>query len=315
MELKRMKTAQSWLLLAGILLLAGACNKEETTETKPSLSGLAVTKAIPYIALNTEQEFTIDDSNVVSSDGSTLGQLLLSWKANTNKIDTLDAGVKSFKFTADEVRFYYIYCYASAGSGYYTATTNTTFRVVDPETSLVGLAGERSTVLDGNRYRTVSLGGLTWMAENLYSQGSGRSYMNSPVMDSVFGRYYTWEEAQSACPSGWRLPSAAEWDNIGTDACALMADAHFLDQEMWEYWPHMTLTNEKKFNAIPVGYQDLTYPDAPEKGANEFAAFWTATESSDSQLAHYRYIYEDQLTVGKAQGDKKTLALSVRCVK
>ena len=30
-------------------------------------------------------------------------------------------------------------------------------------------------------------------------------------MDMIFGKYYTWTEAQTACPEGWELPSDADF--------------------------------------------------------------------------------------------------------
>jgi uncharacterized protein (TIGR02145 family) len=36
-------------------------------------------------------------------------------------------------------------------------------------------------------------------------------YVEDSKFCSEFGRYYTWQEAKMVCPSGWHLPSDAEW--------------------------------------------------------------------------------------------------------
>lgn len=65
----------------------------------------------------------------------------------------------------------------------------------------------------------------TWMAENLnYNTnteteanswcGGGESETTNEGDCSVYGRLYTWDAALNACPTGWHLPSMAEWKTL-----------------------------------------------------------------------------------------------------
>ena len=179
-----------------------------------------------------------------------------------------------------------------------------------------GMKGIPDVQADDKKYRSVVAGNLTWLTDNLWNENYGHSYRESEVVDACFGRYYTWEEANQACPEGWRLPTGDEFDEAwGDDAGELMAKAYFLQNEMWEYWPQVTITNTTKFNAIPVGYMDLSL-DTSEKEAGflEYACWWVADEYG-SNMAGYRYIIDDNPVVQKGKGNKKSLAMSVRCVK
>lgn len=92
---------------------------------------------------------------------------------------------------------------------------------------------------DGQEYRTVSIGGRNWMAENLNLRDTGAGgdtvgACYNDMQDSCrkYGRMYRWTDAMAGavsssrtpsgvrglCPAGWHLPSDAEWDSLAKAA-------------------------------------------------------------------------------------------------
>lgn len=116
------------------------------------------------------------------------------------------------------------------------------------------------TDIDGNEYKTITIGTQTWMAENLrvthyqngdpipnvkdnvvwsqLSTGAYCSFNNTKNLDSIatFGYLYNWftcVDERNLCPDGWHVPSDEEWTTLVT----------YLDNGDNEFDPNGTGTN------------------------------------------------------------------------
>ena len=179
---------------------------------------------------------------------------------------------------------------------------------------------------DGRKYRTVTIDGKTWMAENLnYTADSSRCYNNDTSYCDKYGRLYAWGAALTACPAGWHLSSRGEWDNLGMAA----------GDDMYSDWDNYTISWEGAgktlkstsgwndyddengngadgygFSALPGG--DLYFVNGNSNNAGGHGNWWTASES-DGNNAYYRNIRFDQAGMGESTRHK-SFGLSVRCL-
>ena len=159
---------------------------------------------------------------------------------------------------------------------------------------------------DAQTYKTVKIGKQVWMAQNLnYKADGSMCYDNNPANCKRYGRLYTWEAALNACPVGWRLPSADEFER-------LLANAGSSDKEKslnlragsWE-------RGEDKFgfSALPAGFYNSN--DKKFYYLGDYAIFWSSTEY-DSYRAYLLLVRGRDADVGNGI---KTVGISVRCLK
>jgi uncharacterized protein (TIGR02145 family) len=191
---------------------------------------------------------------------------------------------------------------------------------------------------DGQAYRIVTIGSQTWMAENLNfdykvageSYGS-YCYDNSADSCAKYGRLYTWAaamdsattgcgygktcaadsgRAQGVCPTGWHLPSRAEWVALfmaiggqSTAGTALKASSGWHDNGSG--------TDAYGFSVFPSGYRN---GGGDYSHVGNGAYFWSASED-DASIAYHMFLGYSYAHAFLDSGYNKYNAFAVRCVK
>ncbi len=166
---------------------------------------------------------------------------------------------------------------------------------------------------DDKKYKTVKIGEQTWMAENLnYDAKGSKCYEKKPANCSKYGRLYNWETALKACPSGWHLPSDAEWTIlekvVGSDAGKKLKSKSGWNDDSQRKSGNGT--DEYGFSALPGGFFAGIIGSFNHVGIN--GSWWSATEASIG--AHLRGIDNYSSIVRRYQNIKSN-SFSVRCVR
>jgi uncharacterized protein (TIGR02145 family) len=203
---------------------------------------------------------------------------------------------------------------------------------------------------DGRIYKTVKIGNQEWMAENLaylpsvnqvgdgsenvpgsyyYVYGYNGNDVNAAKAIANYDTYgvlYNWTAAmastsssianpsgvQGVCPTGWHLPSDAEWTSLTTYLGGESVAGGKLKEIGTTHWisPNTSATNETGFTALPGGirYDNGTFAHIGEYG------FWWSTTEDGAAGAWCRDMYHGISDLSKNYFGKE-VGLSVRCVK
>jgi uncharacterized protein (TIGR02145 family) len=143
------------------------------------------------------------------------------------------------------------------------------------------------TDIDGNVYNTVQIGNQCWTQSNLKvskyrngdniltglsdgqwsstTSGAYAIYNNDPVNDGLYGKLYNWyavDDSRGLCPTGWHVPSDAEWTTLttflGGASAAGGAMKSTATQPTPGGWlaPNTGATNSSGFTGLPGGSRD-----------------------------------------------------------
>ncbi|MDR2594241.1 MAG: fibrobacter succinogenes major paralogous domain-containing protein [Fibromonadaceae bacterium] len=199
---------------------------------------------------------------------------------------------------------------------------------------------------DGKVYRTVIMGTQTWMAENLnYDTTGSKCYSNEEANCVKYGRLYDWSTAmalpsscnsatcsgqvnakhQGICPTGWRIPSTADWDKL----------MRYIDGDKTTYSPYDSpmagkylkaisgwggggdnSNGEDKygFSALPGGYG---YSNGFRNvGTN--GDWWSTSEYDGTSAYRFDLYHGDKAGWEDIDGNRKhnkSNLFSIRCVK
>jgi uncharacterized protein (TIGR02145 family) len=273
--------------------------------------------------------------NVTSDGGATVTARGVCWSTTTNPT-TLNSrttdGSGTGSFTSNITGLtsgttYYVRAYAtnSAGTAYGSNVTLST----------TSSSGGTNTDADGNIFTTVTIGNQVWMASNLkttkYNDGTAiplvtdntawfnlttPAYcLNSNVIANkdTYGALYNWFTVNTGklCPTGWHVPSDAEWTVLTTYLGGNVAGGK-LKEPGTSHWvsPNTSATNETGFTAVPGGSR---YSSGTFNNIGYYGVWWSATQYSTT-YAWNRNVYYDNGTVGRDNYEKQ-YGFSVRCLR
>jgi uncharacterized protein (TIGR02145 family) len=201
------------------------------------------------------------------------------------------------------------------------------------------------TDIDGNIYKTIKIGDLWWMAENLkvtqYRTGEPIAnisdtswtnlvtsaycnYNNDTNNGEVYGRLYNWfavVDNKNIAPEGWHIATDEEWKQLEVE---LGMSEDEVDNIEWrgliapklreagkEHWGEgLDSNNESGFTALPGG---IRLEDNSDLFLSWLAFFWSPSAQQNKPLnRQLSYITNG---VKRFIGEAPQSGMSVRCVK
>jgi uncharacterized protein (TIGR02145 family) len=196
--------------------------------------------------------------------------------------------------------------------------------------------GNGATDIDGNTYTSIIINGQEWMQQNLAvtkyrngdpiptglsnttwqntTNGAYAIYNNDAANNTLYGKLYNWyavNDSRGLCPTGWHVPSDAEWTTLETNlGGSSVAGGKMKATTGWNS-PNTGATNESGFTGFPGGYRDTN-------GSYLFIGFighWWSSAENDSNNAWGRKLYYSNSTVLRISLANKRDGFSVRCVR
>jgi len=131
--------------------------------------------------------------------------------------------------------------------------------------------------------------GKKWMTQNLkYKTVDSWCYDDDSANCKKYGRLYTWEAAQKACPIGWRLPSDDEWwDMTSKYGKAYSVSKGNEGDDAGKTAYKALMPSGRTFFSAQLGgrrFDDNCF------GLDEYAYYWSSTEF-DVNYAWYYYLH------------------------
>ena len=164
---------------------------------------------------------------------------------------------------------------------------------------------------DGNVYKTVQIGNLIWMAENLnVKTKDSYCYGNNFENCRKYGRLYTWKAAQKACPAGWHLPSQYEFESLFT--IIGKGDYSGIKLKSKSGWSENgNGLDVVGFSVLPAGYKSW---EGPFFDLGKYAILMSSSEKDENRM-HYLMLEYSSADLFLGEDGRKNSAGSVRCVK
>ena len=183
---------------------------------------------------------------------------------------------------------------------------------------------------DNHVYKWVRIGDQIWMAENLAFKTDTCSFVYYNIGDK-YGRLYTWEAANAACPIGWHLPSDNEWEQLAQFVSDENGGYNLSNDDWFSVGKHLKATSgwnnngngtdNYGFLALPGGqraYNSLsncdTFWDSESCYDIGQSGFWWSSNESSNTKAWTRILSYNYNSFYR-ESSLKGMGISVRCVK
>jgi uncharacterized protein (TIGR02145 family) len=209
---------------------------------------------------------------------------------------------------------------------------------------LNGLKAQTISDIDGNVYKTITIGNQVWMKENLkttkYNDGKAIPLVKDDMVwkelttpafcwnnndetanKNKYGALYNWYTVNTnkLCPGGWHVPTNAEWTILTTYLGGESVAGGKLKETGTTHWesPNTGATNEKGFTALPGGSRNyagaFNYTGSNVIFFRSNGCWWSSTGLSDFN-AYYRRLYNSLSEVYSSLSVKQ-FGYSIRCMK
>ncbi len=188
--------------------------------------------------------------------------------------------------------------------------------------------------IDGNLYSTVRIVNQEWFTQNLrttkYSDGTPifdtlyqtpLYYNIAPDSVEVYGfLYYSlvfYYDNKNICPTGWRVPSYADWYTLFSNVSDLYSDDQTaLLSEMF-FWPTLDMngTNASHFGAVPSGYVLWNTNENPSTAnvyAHHFYGYYWGIDIAYNMVYGFQLPGESLITPAQ---QPYSSGYAVRCIK
>lgn len=196
-----------------------------------------------------------------------------------------------------------------------------------------GVYGTFKDPEDGKSYRTIIIGNLEWLADNL-NRGAMISndlpqadngtiekycYDNDPRNCDRLGGLYTWDEAmayssetgtQGICPTGWWIPTDENWKELEMSLGMSNQEANSTLWRSQDVGEKLKIKGVSNFAGRLGGH--WFYADNSYYSLNQLGTWWSST--SEPTHAWRRSLGAEEGGVYRALGSKQN-AYSLRCVR
>jgi uncharacterized protein (TIGR02145 family) len=287
---------------------------------------------------NITQTTAVSGGKITSDGGASITARGICWSTNQNATTadnktTDSSGIGNFTSSLTGLitnTTYYVRAFAtnSSGTGY---GNEISFKTLSDTSS------ETVTDVDGNVYKTVTIGTQVWMAENLktttYNNGTtipnvtdGTTWAalitpaycwynnDASTNKATYGTLYNWYTVNTSmlCPTGWHVPTDDEWTTLTTFLGGESIAGGKLKEIGTTHWssPNIGADNSSGFTALPGGYRNY---DGNFITNGNYGVWWSSSESSTSNAWYRDMIYG--YSIVERSSYKELDGFSVRCLR